>query len=106
MQNFEQEKEQLRYEAAQKRVKKLKGYYIHLLVYIIVNIFIYIVNTQNIKPGESYFEWQYFLTPFFWGIGLLAHTFSTFVPQFVFNKEWEERKINEFLEKQRKDKWE
>jgi uncharacterized integral membrane protein len=106
MQNFEQEKEQLQYEAAQKRVKKLKGYYVHLLVYVLVNIFIFIINIKNIKPGESYFAWHYFTTLFFWGIGLAAHTFSVFVPQFVFGKEWEERKINEFLEKQKKEKWE
>lgn len=60
MQNFEEEKEQLQYEAAQKRVKKLKGYYIHLLVYVLVNIFFFIMNTKNLHPGESYFAW-YFL---------------------------------------------
>ena len=101
MQNFEQQKEQLQYEAAKKRVKKIKGYYVHLLVYVLVNIFIFIVNTKNIKPGDSFFSWRYFSTPLFWGIGLVAHTFSVFVPQFVFGKGWEERKINELLEKQK-----
>ena len=36
---------------------------------------------------------------FFWGIGLVAHGLSVFVPQFVLGKDWEERKIRELMEK-------
>ena len=91
--------QEIEYEIAAKRVKKLKGFYIHLLVYILVNIFIIISNFHDLKPGESYFKLDNFATAFFWGIGLTAHAFSVFVPQFMFGKDWEERKIKEFMEK-------
>jgi hypothetical protein len=80
-------------------VKKLKGFYIHLTIYILVNLLIVFINIQNLKPGESYFKAENFITLFFWGIGLLAHGMSVFVPQFVLGKNWEEKKIRELMEK-------
>jgi hypothetical protein len=92
------------YEMAVKRVKKLKGFYTHLLVYVIINIFIYVVNVRG-SHGD-YFALQNFTTAFFWGIGLLAHATSVFVPEIVFGKNWEERKIREFMEKEERNKYE
>ena len=44
---------------------------------------------------------------FFWGIGLLAHGLSTFLPYFILGKDWEERKIKELMDKERNaNKWE
>ena len=94
------------YDMAYKKVKKLKGFYTHLLVYILVNIFIYVMNVKHLKPGESYFQWENFTTLFFWGIGLLAHGLSVFMPYFVFGKSWEERKIKELMEKEKNHNWE
>lgn len=100
MEQFNQQSNQdLEYELAAKKVKKLKGFYTHLLVYIFVNIFIVVINFQNLKSGESYFQYKNFTTAFFWGIGLVAHAFSVFVPHFLFGNKWEERKIREFMDK-------
>ncbi|KGO97391.1 2TM domain-containing protein [Flavobacterium enshiense] len=97
-----------RYEDAQKRVKRLKGFYSHLIVYVLVNILIVFINISNLKPGESYFQFENFFTAFFWGIGLLAHGVSVFGHHLIFGKEWEERKIKEFMEKDKQEhkKWE
>ncbi len=97
-----------RYEAAEKRVKRLKGFYTHLMAYVGVNIMIVFLNISNLKPGESYFQFENFFTAFFWGIGLLAHGLSVFGHHLIFGKGWEERKIKEFMEKEREqhDKWE
>lgn len=97
--------EEIKYQEALKRVKKIKGFYSHLLVYIMVNIMIIVVNIQNLSPGESYFQYKNFFTAFFWGIGLVAHGFSVFVPQWFLGNNWEERKIRELMEKDKK-KWE
>lgn len=97
--------EEIKYQEALKRVKKIKGFYSHLLVYIVVNIMIIVVNIQNLSPGESYFQYKNFFTAFFWGIGLVAHGFSVFVPQWFLGSNWEERKIRELMEKDKK-KWE
>ena len=44
-----------------------------------------------------------FTTPFFWGIGLLFHGLNVFKHNFHFFKDWEERKIKEFMEKEEED---
>jgi len=93
------DKNEIKYLEAKKRVKKLKGFYIHLTIYVLVNLLIVFINIQDLKPGESYFKWENFITLFFWGIGLLAHAMSVFVPQFVLGKNWEERKIRELMDK-------
>lgn len=98
--------EQIHYEKALKRVKKIKGFYTHFLVYIIINIMIIIVNIQDLESGESYFKLENFFTAFFWGIGLVAHATGVFVPEIIFGKNWEERKIREFMEKEQRNKYE
>lgn len=93
------DKNEIKYLEAKKKVKKLKGFYIHLTIYILVNLLIVFINIRDLKPGESYFKFENFITLFFWGIGLLAHAMSVFVPQFVLGKNWEERKIRELMDK-------
>ncbi len=99
--------EEIRYEIAQKRVKKIKGFYTHLAVYVCVNIFIIFLNISNLKLGESYFQPKNFVTAFFWGIGLAAHALSVFGIDAVFGREWEKKKINELMNKDNKQnqKW-
>lgn len=97
---------QIRYEEAAKKVKKLKGFYTHAIVYLVINSMIVILNIQNLNEGESYFQLKNFFTAFFWGIGLLAHGLSTFLPYFILGKDWEARKIKELMEKEKANKWE
>lgn len=95
------DKNEIKYLEAKKRVKKLKGFYTHLAIYLLVNLLIVFINIQDLKPGESYFKYENFITLFFWGIGLIAHAMSVFVPQFVLGKNWEERKIRELMDKEK-----
>lgn len=97
--------DQERYMLAAKRVKQLRGFYSHLIVYIIINLIIVIVNIQNLNDGESYFQWHNFITLSFWGIGLLAHAASVFLPNLIFGRGWEARKIKEYIEKE-EQRWE
>ncbi len=98
MENQYQTPEQIRYLEARKKVHRIRGFYIHLIVYIAVNLMIVVINVQNLKEGESYFKLENFFTAFFWGIGLLAHAASVFLPHFILGRNWEERKIREFME--------
>ncbi|WP_338645450.1 2TM domain-containing protein [Flavobacterium sp. KS-LB2] len=95
-----------KYAAAQREVKRLKGFYTHLIVYITVNLLIVFINFRDLDAGESYFKIENFFTAFFWGIGLLAHALSTFIPNFIFGRNWEEKKIKEFMDKEKSEKWE
>ena len=88
------------YFAAQKRVKSIKGFYIHFTVYVFVNIVLSIqiyLNTQN-----DFLRWESFSPALFWGVGILAHGTSVFGSNLLFGKNWEERKIKEFMEKDKK----
>ena len=91
-----------RLERAKKRVKKIKGFYTHLLVYAVVNLIIVVININNLAPGESYFQYKNFFVLFFWGIGLAHHGLSVFLPNFILGKNWEERKIKEIMERDKK----
>lgn len=86
-----------RYYAAQKRVKSIKGFYIHFTVYVFVNIFLCIQIYLSSK--NEFWRWESFATALFWGIGIFAHGTSVFGSNLLFSKNWEERKIKEMMEK-------
>ncbi len=96
-----------RYYLAHKRVKKIKGFYVHALVFVLVNAFI-IVSSYNrsLFGNEVFLRWETFSTAFFWGLGLLAHGLSVFGKNIFFGQNWEERKIQEFMNKDKNEKWE
>ncbi|MGB3863931.1 MAG: 2TM domain-containing protein [Candidatus Aminicenantaceae bacterium] len=63
------------YEQAKKRVEAKKGFYIHLTVYILVNILLVLIWTFAADGG---FPW--FIFPLGgWGIGILFHFLGVFV---------------------------
>lgn len=93
-----------KYIKAKKRVEDIKGFYIHLVVYIVVNIFLMIPILKYSEPGNLSF-WS-FSTAFFWGIGVAGHAYSVFGKNILFSKEWEERKIKEIMDKDKSDFWE
>ncbi|VAW22464.1 hypothetical protein MNBD_BACTEROID04-389, partial [hydrothermal vent metagenome] len=45
-------------------------------------------------------------TMIFWGIGLAFHAFSVFGMDFILGKKWEERKIEEIINRGKNDTWE
>ncbi|KNB62199.1 2TM domain-containing protein [Chryseobacterium sp. Hurlbut01] len=89
----------LRYREAERRVKKIKGFYIHAMVYFFVNIFIIASKAIGQDPREVFWEWDLLALPLFWGIGLAAHGLSVFLPSFILGKDWEEKKIKELMDK-------
>ena len=103
---FPNEQDRLRYLRARNRVKELRGFYVHLLVYIAVNILIVFVNIQEMKPGESYFQAKNFFTFTLWGIVILIHAGSVYLPNFILGKDWEDKKIKNLMEKYQSDNFE
>lgn len=82
-------------ENAKKQVKRIKGFYIHAIVYICVNLMIIVSN--SILAHKSFADADGYMTALFWGFGLLAHAMSVFAPNFILGRNWEERKIQEIL---------
>ncbi len=99
-------KENPEYRQAVKRVKALKGFYGHLAAYCIVNIIILYVSTREEGLVEGLQDLSNYFTAFFWGIGLVAHAAGVFMPNVLFGREWEERKIKELMEKEKRSSWE
>ena len=84
--------EQARYEEAKKRVAEIKGFYQHLASYLVVNAALVIINLLT-SPGYLWFVWPLGG----WGIGLALHALSVFGG--LWGKSWEERKIKEFMDR-------
>ncbi|WP_159948415.1 2TM domain-containing protein [Polaribacter septentrionalilitoris] len=101
-QDFRQEQNYIK---AKKRVKDIKGFYIHLTVYIIINIFISGVIIYGLMvSGDSFTEafsnFGVYSTWLFWGIGMFFHWLGVFGFKSIgFGRDWEERKIKEMMEK-------
>lgn len=91
--------EKLIYEAAKKRIGKIKEFYIHVFIYILVNTIILYSNYQSLDSTESFFEFRNFSTVVFWGIGLVAHGLSLFSLDLILGKGWEDQKIKELMGK-------
>ena len=89
---------------AKKRVEELKGFYIHLTVYLAVNMFITTMKVlRNLGDGESFNDafWDFgtFAVWLFWGIGLFFHALKVFSYNPFFSKDWEKRQIQKYMEK-------
>ena len=97
MENTNQE--QLNYLFAQKKVKQIRGFYSHLLVYLVINSIVLFINIFYEK--ERITDLNNYLGAIVWGVGLLIHACIVFLPNFVFGNEWEERKVREIMEKQK-----
>ena len=90
--------EQEAYYRAKKRVEDIKGFYGNLLSYCLVIPALILVNYY------SFWGYQWFWFPMLgWGMGLVFHAFGVF----GYGKSWEERKIQELLDKeqQQQNKW-
>lgn len=94
--NFQEED---RYYQAKKRVENLKGFYGNLTSYIVVNIFLVVINLLT-SPGYLWFFWPML----WWGVGVLFHAMKVFNWMPIFGKEWEEQKIKEFMEKEKQSR--
>jgi hypothetical protein len=82
-----------RYARARKRVEELKGFYVHLLIYLAVNTGLFLIDLFD---GGG---WWFFWPLFGWGIGVTAHAVGVFAGEGVFGQEWEARKIREMVER-------
>lgn len=87
------------YESARKRVKEIKEFYSHLLAYVVVNLFLMAVNLLT-SPKHLWFFWPMLG----WGIGITVHAMKTFNLMPFLGKDWEERKLKEFMEEEERRK--
>ncbi|MCJ1805519.1 MULTISPECIES: 2TM domain-containing protein [Flavobacterium] len=94
MENFNDDFQ--RYEKARKKVKEIKDFYSHLISYLCINTFFIFINLKY----SSNHIW-FFYPMLGWGIGLFFHGLKVYDFSFI-SKNWEERKIQEFIEEEKK----
>ena len=92
--------EEERYYYARKKVNDIKGFYGNLIAYIVFNLFFLILNLLT-SPSHLWFYWPLLG----WGVGVLFHGMKVFGYSPFFGKDWEERKIKEFMEKEKTNRF-
>jgi len=82
------------YQAARCQVRRLRGFYSHLSVYLAVNAGLLVINLFS-SPGRLWVVWP--LAG--WGMAILIHGFGVFLGGSFFGAEWEQRKVRELVER-------
>ena len=88
-------KQHPRYEEARRHAQDVRGFYTHLVIYILVNAGLIAMNFLEIRT-RIWFGWPLLG----WGIGLAAHGLWVFAFSGWLGPQWEERKIREYLDRQ------
>lgn len=85
------------FEAAKRRADELQGFYIHLSVYLLVNLGLFVINAVTRGDGGA---WWFSWPAMGWGIGLLIHVGTTFLG--VFSPAWRDRKARQLYEREQR----
>ncbi|WGH75819.1 2TM domain-containing protein [Tenacibaculum tangerinum] len=84
-----------KYLLAKKKVEKIKGLYAHLLVTILIIPVLVVINLKFVPD----YHWFYY-PAIGMLLGLFFHWFGVYgIEKIGLGKDWEKRKIKEFLEK-------
>lgn len=89
-------KQDPRYREAKKKVEKIKDFYGKVLTYIVVIGFLAGLNYYTNQWSYMWFLWA----AFGWGLGLSIKALKVFNLFPFLNKNWEEKKLKHFLEKE------
>lgn len=85
------------YETAKKRVEAKMGFYVHLAIFVAVNILLIINYTTS--PQNLSFKWPLIG----WGIGILFHALGVFV--FSEGSSLKEQFIKKEMQRDTRKKW-
>ena len=77
-----------------RRVRRMRDYYLHLLIYLAANAACIAINLLT-SPERLWFVGL----SLFWGIGLLAHTLRMFVFDRYFDGQWERAYVEKLLKR-------
>ena len=85
--------QETKYQKAKERVEEIKGFYVHLIVYILVNLLLFTINMIT-SPDNLWFIWPLMG----WGIAIPLHAVRVFAG--TLGSDWEEKKIAELISKE------
>ncbi|MBL7472607.1 2TM domain-containing protein [Robertkochia sediminum] len=84
---------------AQERVQELRKFYTGIVTYLFVVGILAGLNYYTNEFRNPWFLW----VAGFWGLGILFQAAKLFGFNLLFGKKWEERKIQEFMEEERRN---
>ena len=93
--------QQNKYIRAKARVAEIKKFYTSIVSYV---IFISLLGALNYYLNEWRYMW-FLWAAFGWGIGLIFQAAKAFQWNPFMGKNWEERKLKEFMEEEDKNSW-
>ena len=85
------------YKKAAKKVKEKKEFYSHLVTYLVMGVFFFLLNAAT-----AWGSWWFYWPMLGWGIGVLFHYLDVFgIPAIgdVNESDWEEQAIKEEMRK-------
>lgn len=98
-----------KYIQAKKRVKGIRGFYSHLVVFITVNVILFILkirvfgflrdNGVDDPNFMDWLDWNIISTPSIWSVALIVHGIHVHRFKFRFIRKWEERQLRKLMEK-------
>lgn len=83
----------IKYQQAKARVSALRDFYVHFIVYLVINLLLFLINII-FSPNSLWFFWPLLG----WGIAISLHAFFVFGQNRVLGADWEEKKIQEIME--------
>jgi hypothetical protein len=96
------------YKQAEKRVKRIRNFYNHLQIFVIIMAPILLFSNSIIGFFESYIingntlEWvkvNIWINALLWFIGIAIHGLFVFKDRVNFIDKWEKNKVSEFMNK-------
>jgi len=102
---MEKSEREIAYLMAKHKTEKLKRFYVHLVIYLVVNVTLIVFKVaRNLNNGETFSEalidFSTFSTAIIWGIVLTIHAFSVFGPNVILGRDWEEAKLKKYMKEE------
>jgi hypothetical protein len=82
------------YQAAKKRVEEIKGFYMHLGIYLVFSLAMLAIN-EIATPDQTWYYWPILI----WGAAVAVHAFVVVTENRLLGPEWEDRKVRKLLRK-------
>lgn len=90
---------------AKNKVKNVKVFYVHLIGYIILVMLLlynlYIIDEHN--QYANFFTWFNLVIIAAWSVFIFLHGWNVFKGRLFFKKDWEDKKVQEFLDRENKN---
>ncbi len=98
-----------KYHRAEQKVQALKGFFRHILVFAAFTLCFlavryYLLPMSGALPQDkdilNWLDWNTFLIPGLWAVVVIVHGLWVYNFRFKWIKDWEERKLMEFMEEE------